>query len=213
MARLRGRSIREARVGVTGLFLQDLCTEWTKHSRGGPQAGVRNATPRALLLPPSALESADEEVFRVQTVFFHERHQFLPREERDMHRKAFAEAGALRVERVDAGALVLLDYGRMGRPGSRAWGSMARGQHREELFSLRAGEWGRAVYNERLHYWDSGEWYYRQHVLNVGLLHDAPQDVFLSTPPRFQVVRKYLLRQRGPATHISKSPLLPTQEA
>ncbi|QRK11068.1 hypothetical protein JQX13_13940 [Archangium violaceum] len=197
---------------MTGLFLQHLRTEWTKHSRGGPRAGVRNATPRALPLPLFALESADEEVFRVQTVLFDEWQQFRPREQQDMHRKAFAEAGALRVERVNEGAIILLDHGRMGRPGDSAWGSMTRGQHREEFFSLRAGEWGRAVYNERLHYWDSGEWYYRQHVLNVGLLHDAPRDVFLSTPPRFQVVRKYLLRQRGPATHASKSPLLPTQE-
>ncbi|NMO23450.1 hypothetical protein HPC49_51530 [Pyxidicoccus fallax] len=90
---------------------------------------------------------------------------------------------------------------------------MAKGTHEEELFRLSPGEWGRAVYNQRGHIFDSGNWYYRQHILNVGVLHGAGLDVFVATTPHVQHIRKYLLRQQGPATTASRSPRLPSSES
>lgn len=81
----------------------------------------------------------------------------------------------------------------------------------EELFQLSAGEWGRAVYNERVQYWDTGHWGYCKHVLNVGLLEDAGLDVFRSTEPVHEIVREYLLRQQGPASEGSPSARLFTE--
>jgi hypothetical protein len=66
------------------------------------------------------------------------------------------------------------------------------------------------VYNERIQYWDSGQWGYCKHVLNVGLLRDVSPDLFLCTQPAHEAVRKYLLRQSGPAATGSSSTRLPT---
>lgn len=211
MARQRSRRTAHARPGVSGLIVQLLTTEWTKESRGAPGAQLRNATPLAVELPPRWTE-LDDATFRVHHLYFAEHRDYVPREWTDVRRgRPFVEVEAFRVEREEKGVRVLLNHGQMGLPGSREWGGMARDQHTEELFQLSAGEWGRAIYNERVQYWDTGHWGYCKHVLNVGLLKDVGLDVFRSTAPAHEVVREYLLRQQDPASEGSPSARLFTE--
>jgi hypothetical protein len=202
MARQRNRRTPHGSTGISGLVLQLLSTEWTEESRGGAGARLRNTTPLALPLPEAWL-GPENGGLRIHHVYFSERNQFQPREGTRTRsgRSPFEEVEAFRVERTDEGVRVLLDHGRMGLPGAHVWSwEMARGNQYEELLSVVPGEWGRAVYNERLSYWDTGHWGYCKHVLNVGLLRDASPDVFLATEPEHEAIREFLLRQSGPAT-------------
>jgi hypothetical protein len=187
--------------------LQLLTTEWTKESRGGSGARLRNTTPQGVVLPESLI-GADDGTLRIHHVYFSERNNFLPREGTNTRsgRSTFEEMEAFRVERTEEGVRVLLDHGRMGLPGAHEWSwEMARGNQYEELLSVRPGEWGRAVYNERISYWETSHWGYCKHVLNVGLLRDASPDVFLATEPAHEAVREFLLRQSGPAVGSSSA--------
>jgi hypothetical protein len=200
MTRHRSRSTAHAELGVSGLLVQLITTEWTNESRGGSGAQQRNTRPLAMELPRAWAEP-DDATFRLHHVYFSEHRNYLPREWTDVRRgRPFVEVEAFRVEREEEGVRVLLDYGRLGLPGAREWSGVARGPRQEELFHLAPGEWGRAVYNDRVQYWDTGHWGHCKHVLNVGLLEGAELDVFLSTEPTRQLVRKYLPRQRGPAS-------------
>jgi hypothetical protein len=186
--------------------VQLLTTEWTTESRGGAGARLRK-TPLALVLPETWLGS-DDGTLRIHHVYFSERNQFQPREGSRIRsgRSPFEEVEGFRVERTEAGVRVLLDHGRRGLPGAHAWSwERARGQPSEELLSVAPGEWGRAVYNERLSYWDTGHWGYCKHVLNVGLLREASPEVFLATEPEHEAVREFLPRPSGPAS-VGASP-------
>jgi hypothetical protein len=212
MARHRNRRTPHASTGISGLVVQLLTTEWTKESRGGPGARLRSTTPRARVLPEAWLGPEDG-TLRIHHIYYSERNQFLPREGSRIRsgRSLFEEVEAFRVERTEEGVRVLLDHGRMGLPGAHEWSwEMARGNQYEELLSVAPGEWGRAVYNERLSYWDTGNWGYCKHVLNVGLLRDASPDVFLATEPEHEAVREFLLRQSGSATAGSSSARIDT---
>lgn len=208
----RHRSTRSPRTDtrVSGLFIQLLTTEWTKESRGGSGARLRNTTPLAMVLP-EPWKGAEDGTLRVHHVYFSERRRFLPREgAKSGGRALFEEVEAFRVERTDEGVRVLLDHGRMGVPGAHAWSwEMAGGRQHEELFRLEPGQWGRAVYNERLSYWETSHWGYCKHVLNVGLLCDAGLDAFLRTAPGTEVRRDFLPRQRRPVAPGARTPRLP----
>jgi hypothetical protein len=199
----RSRRTSHAGNGISGLCLQLLTTEWTKESRGGSGARLRNTTPLALALPES-WRGAEDGPPRVHHVYFSEQRRFLPREWTKVHKeKAFLEAEAFRIECSEEGVRVLLDYGRMGMPGRLEWSGVSRGEPYEELFRLAPGQWARGVYNERIQYWDTGQWGYCKHVLNVGLLRDVSPDLFLSTRPAQRAVREFLLRRSGPASEAS----------
>ncbi|MFL5352794.1 hypothetical protein [Archangium sp.] len=199
MARHRSRHTPLADTRVSGLFLQLLTTEWTKESRDGQP---RHATPVAMTLPDDWSEP-EEGAFLLHHVYFSEQRRFAPRDWTEVRKsRGLVEVEAFRVERSEEGVRVLLDHGQLGMPGSGS----ARGGHHEELLRLSPGEWGRAVYNERLPYWETGHWGYCKHVLNVGLLYDVPLDVFLDTAPKLEAVREFLSRPREPVEQDTPAP-------
>ncbi len=205
MARQRSRRSPRTDRRVSGLFIQLLTTEWTKDSRGGADARVRNATLEALELPEALSGVWREGAFPLHHVYFSEQRRFLAREWTEVRRgRPFVELEAFRVERSEAGVRVLLDYGKMGMPGRLEWSGLSRGERHEELFRVTPGEWARGVYNERIQYWETGHWGYCKHVLNVGLLYDAGRDAFLRTAPETEVRREFLLRQSGPAAPMDQ---------
>jgi hypothetical protein len=187
MARHRSRRSPRTDTRVSGLFIQLLTTEWTKDSRGGAGARVRNATPMASVLPDSWSGAGGEGTFQLHHVYFSEPRRFLLKEWTEVRKgKPFVEVEAFRVERSDEGVRVLLDYGKMGMPGRLEWSGLSRGERHEELFRVSPGEWARGVYNERIQYWEMG-WGYCKHVLNVGVLCDAGLEVFQRTAPEAEV--------------------------
>jgi hypothetical protein len=209
MARHRSGRTAHGEPGVSGLIIQLLTTEWTTESRSGAGAPPRD-TPLEMELPQAWVEP-DDATFRLHHLYFSEHRNYLPREWTDVRRgRSFVEVEAFRVVREEKGVRVLLDAGRMGLPGSREWGGGARGQLQEVLFHLSPGAWGRAIYTERVQYWDTGHWGYCKHVLNVGLLEGAGLEVFRTTEPVHEVVREYLLRQGGLASAGASSARLTT---
>ena len=211
MARHPSRRSPRAGTRVSGLFIQLLTTEWTKDTRGGAGARVRDATPLASVLPEGVSGAGGNASFQLHHVYFSEQRCFLPRDWTEVRRgRPFIEVEAFRVERTDEGDVrVLLDYGKMGMPGRLEWNGLSRGEPHEELFRVAPGEWARGVYNERLQYWETGHWGYCKHVLNVGLLFDAELDVFVRTAPETEVRREFPLHPRGsvaPGAHTSRMP-------
>lgn len=205
---VRHRSRRTPRTGtrVSGLFIQLLTTEWTTESRARPGAQRRNATPASWVLP-DVWSGAEDSAFLLHQVYFSEQRRFLPRDWTEVRKgRFFVEVEAFHVERSAEGVRVLLDHGQMGTPGRLEWSGPSRGERHEELFRLSPGEWGRGVYNERIPYWETGHWGYCKHVLNVGLLRDAPLDVFVRTAPKAEVIRQFVSRQRGPVAPGAHGP-------
>lgn len=193
MARHRSRHTPVADTRVSGPLLQLLTTEWTKESRDGQPP---HATPVAMTLPEDWCEAEEGAVLQ-HHVYFSEQRRFAPRDWTEARKgRGLVEVEAFRVECSEEGVRVLLDHGRLGMPGSVS----ARSGHHEELLHLSPGEWGRAVYNERLPYWETGHWGYCKHVLNVGLLYDVPLDVFLDGAPKLEAVREFLSRPREQET-------------
>ncbi len=54
----------------------------------------------------------------------------------------------------------------------------------ETAFNLKPGEYGRIIYNERNMYFDTGNWYYKQHIINIiNYIKDkVPTNIYLSEP-------------------------------
>lgn len=51
----------------------------------------------------------------------------------------------------------------------------------ETAFSLKQGQYGRIIWNERKTDWDTGEWYYQLHILNLLYSDKIPEaDIFLT---------------------------------
>ena len=56
----------------------------------------------------------------------------------------------------------------------------------ETIFSLKRGQYGRVIWNERKIY-DTGEWYYQLHALNLLYSDKMPEaDIFLTGKPDFE---------------------------
>lgn len=57
----------------------------------------------------------------------------------------------------------------------------------ETAFSLKNGQYGRVIWNERKTDWDTGEWYYQLHALNLLYSDKIPKaDIFLTRKPDFE---------------------------
>ncbi len=57
----------------------------------------------------------------------------------------------------------------------------------ETAFSLKQGQYGRVIWNERKTDWDTGEWYYQLHALNLLYSEKMPEaDIFLTGKPDFE---------------------------
>ncbi len=57
----------------------------------------------------------------------------------------------------------------------------------ETAFSLKQGQYGCVIWNERKTDWDTGEWYYQLHALNLFYSDKMPEaDIFLTRKPDFK---------------------------
>lgn len=154
------------------VVVQHVQTAWTKLSRGGPAAAVRNRAPVAYPLPVAL------RVPSVQRVTHHESDRFIPREE---ERDFKIESQGTRLRYAE---LALVDDGTRLRvalhPSSRG---MPRRHRRPPAVRLLPGEWLRWQVNYRFVGVSSGEWHYRLDTFNVafGAVH---AELFLGEPTR-----------------------------
>ncbi|MGW5722265.1 hypothetical protein ACWEVP_39250 [Amycolatopsis sp. NPDC003865] len=145
---------------------QKVRTTWTKRSRGGPLAAVRNAAPVAFPVPAgAALHLVDVD----ESTGFEPRFALRP----------LAELDGVRLREVDGGLLVMVVPSAWSRP-NRAW--------RPSPVRLLPGEWIRWQVNMRFGATCQcgSDWSYRLETLN--LAYRAKPD-FRGTPTRSVIER------------------------
>jgi hypothetical protein len=169
------------------ILVQHIISSWSKASRGGPSAVLRNAVPEALPLPNVAVNKRGNALIQ-HTASYGEGNDFAA----PSHDSLTAESagviriGCVRVEPLDGGARVAFEYD------FRVAGMPPRDTHPRAWakadFGLAVGEWGRVLYNGRFPS-DEGGWWYQKTVVNVGCYDAVRADVFVSTRPLYTTDR------------------------
>ncbi|EFL19591.1 hypothetical protein [Streptomyces sp. C] len=148
---------------ATGTVVQWVRTSWTKRSRGGPAATLRNRAPTAFPLPPRTPPL-------VHRVLMHEADGFRPRSE--THEGPPPD---VLLQEHDGLLRVLPTVTPFGMP--RRW-------RRPPAVRLAPGEWVRWQINHRFANPCDGDWAYRLDTLNIA--HGpAPSNLFLGPPPHY----------------------------
>ncbi|QDT64743.1 hypothetical protein [Calycomorphotria hydatis] len=161
--------------GTLMLIVQRITTKWTKASRGGDGASVRNATPVALRLPP--LDGA------APNYLLHDI-RFLEWKNYECHSDVYASEAQthVRIEPLFIHATYELVTTRF----VWSWhhcGAPERDSY--DMFQLTVGQWGRFTCNGRFGAESSSgrEWRYHKTVFNVALTEQFDDNLFIQTTP------------------------------
>ncbi len=161
------------------LIVQRIITAWTKASRGGADAGRRNATPESLLLP----QVRDANV----KCLYHD-NRFLERN-RFRHDADLAESTLQQQLRIEPLVLSIAadtitarfvwSWHHCGAPERKS----------QDLFRLTLGEWGRFIVNGRFGAESTAgrEWGYHKTVFNIALTPEFIPTLFVDSVPHSQV--------------------------
>jgi hypothetical protein len=161
------------------LMVQHISVEWTKASRGGKGAALRNAVPEAL--PLKDIPATNDPL----ALIYHHA-SFLQNDKfQNPHIKIKAEVIMseqwldLPCTRIHiAGEQVLVRYSF-----NSGTGGAPRRDDFPRDFTLMVSEWIRIKFNGRFREWE-GAWYYRKTVLNIGLFEKIARNAFLGEPTR-----------------------------
>jgi hypothetical protein len=177
--------IRMTKLGAPNnglLIVQRIRTEWTKNSRGGAAAGVRNTVPEALRLPSQGVGRGV-----LHDVHYRETDEFLCKETvRQIDLEESWELASLQLHSYSDQIAARFVWSWHGT------GAPERKSH--DAFVLRRGEWGRLKCNGRHSDADSGAWWYQQDVFNVAWMEALDPARFLNTIPNFNVAELARLR-------------------
>jgi hypothetical protein len=147
---------------ISGVVVQIVRVSWTKASRGGEGAAVRNATPPGVVLPEAWTPTSFHQVIYDEADGFRPRSRSVPLESLDDRIRIDLREGAP-VARVDP-----------------PFGFTYRGHH--PTVPLRHGRWVRWLQNAR---WTSatghGDWRYTTESVNIAVGPVEP-DVFCGAP-------------------------------
>lgn len=161
------------------IVVQEISVTWTKLSRGGQNAHLRNQVKEGFALPaipkPEAANTLIRHTIKVDEAeqFDAERNQRVEVQEFSLTKKPMVGAVRLTLTEDKLAAIYTYSPSSVGAP--------ARDPRAKTVLILTPGTWGRIVYNGRFG-WDS-EWWYRKTVLNIGYFDEAPKKVFLEKPP------------------------------
>lgn len=158
------------------LVIQRIRTEWTKESRGGKPATIRNAVPLTLTLPEFECTSG-----------------YILHDARFAERKGFqcddSLINAELIGVVQVGPVSV--YSQCGNFKARfAWSFQECGMPERlphDVFQLSVGEWGQFICNGRTgRTLTSGrEWIYQQSVFNIAHVADWQHNLFTDSRPDF----------------------------
>ena len=155
------------------ILIQHVHTLWTKQSRGGDAARVRNAVPDALTLPSTIRDAP----FVLHHAQFVERDGFV---QTDTVRSGahFGDLSLNDLELTLAADSLTVRYHRNGNNAART-----TPQPFTDIFSLSESQWGRLTYNGRFTAWNTGNWWYEKSVFNIGWFADFDSQRFVDTDP------------------------------
>lgn len=159
---------------MTTLLVQHIVLQWTKRSRGMPNAARRNAVPTRYAVPTPTVPGT----MHVHEVRSAEWQDFRP-EQSLASLDPVQKQGPFGFTVHDGELTVSYTYSGL------TFGQPNRGRYRHRLFRLKTGETGRFLINGRFSSY-SGQWY-AQHVLNVAWLAAFDADVFLGGSPTYEV--------------------------
>jgi hypothetical protein len=158
------------------VVVQHIWTLWTKRSRGGDAARLRNAVPTAVIIPKCETDAAcilHQATYSESTEF--SQHNALKLSD------SFAELGLSFLScQTDEDRLAI----RFHRDGFNA--ATPSPYPHKDAFRLRPEEWGRVVYNGRYIDRSTGNWWYEQHVCNIGWFSQWTLSVFTRTVPDYE---------------------------
>ncbi len=174
----RSPSAPRPTAAVPLILVQVITIVWSKASRGGRAAGLRNRVPAALPIP-AAFDLGTELRGIVHDVWYGEEDGFA-------HPRAADVRAVPVVDTVHHGDLALTPTDGMIRVDLN-WGAFDTPRRRpiRGVMTLRPEEWGQLRYNGR----SSGvtgydhPWRYTQSTINVGIFHAPHADAFLETEP------------------------------
>lgn len=159
------------------VIVQSIQTVWTKSSRGGRGASLRNGVPEAVAVPRASATAGAR--LLLHRVVYHESNGFAAPLTDALEACAgdALEVGCVSVRAGASGASVEYEGGaKCGAPARLTTGLAATRKH----FALRAGECVRVAYNGRF----SGEhWWYEKQVVNVCLGVRLSPDIFTRAVP------------------------------
>lgn len=180
------------------ICVQEIATNWTKASRGGTGAAERNRVPEAAKLPLNAnpfSSPAETYPFLLHLLGYSEYtkykvwSEFLKSDVTANESAEILNRGGVRLsfdgEVLTARYQWKRELGAPGRRTQNAAGMFVPVHHSpfQKALELKAGEWGRILFNGRHSDYDDGRWYYSKHVFNIGLFVNPQSDVFLTSQP------------------------------
>ena len=179
----KGREVRGKRVegawlggevveGKLVLVVQEIRTTWTKASRGGIEAGVRNSVPETAEIPWLPIAQPGLPVI-LHRLTYSEPNFSMP--ERNL-----VEVATLPVRLVGVTVELVGEEARATFQWTTSCGAPRRERVRQTLV-IQPGEWSQIVYNGRTG--GRGEWRYLKVVVNVGLFSSVARDVFTGSEP------------------------------
>ncbi len=172
------------------ILIQEIRSVWTKASRGGAGAALRNSVPEAAIFPAVGSKSAADKIFHHRLLYAEANDFAAPvRSEIAEHEHGSISVGCVKIE-VSLEKLIVAyeyDYRCGGAPQRRG----GLGMNLREEAVVGRDSWARVKYNGRF---GGEEWWYEKLVINVGLFvrHDAR--AFYSTTPAREIVQMAELR-------------------
>lgn len=168
------------------LLIQRIVTNWTKRSRGGDAAVLRNSVAEALEVPEFDLLDG---CYVVHDVSFSEGNDYVANGRlRYCELKTDVTIAPLRLHlsRTSVSARFVWTYRDVGAP--------ERESH--AVFQLHSGQWGQFRCNGRFgaETKTGREWEYRKSVINVAFAEAIPHDIFVASVPDAEHARLAMLR-------------------
>lgn len=194
---------RRKRGTAAMLLVQDACLFWGKRERASPYAGMRAEFPRAFLME-KVPDAHCGNILVHNLHFWQKGRAFQVLQMNEAYRfQCYSSASdlsltnlSLQFEEDRYAVTFFYDERRSGRPVRRGHNQDYWNEHsafccrdilNETAFSLKQGQYGRVLWNERKLDQDTGEWYYRLHIVNfLAAPEKTPEpDVFLTRSPDF----------------------------
>jgi hypothetical protein len=172
------------------ILIQEIRSIWSKASRGGAAATLRNSVPEATLFPLSRSKSAAHKIFR-QLLIYGETNDFAEPIKSEIVELASdtISIGCVKVEVSSECVIVAYEYDY--KCGGLPPRHNESGVNLKEEVIVEPESWVRVKYNGRF---SGDEWWYEKRVVNVGIFEKAHTDIFSSMGPAHEISQMAELR-------------------